>query len=73
MWPIRITDWREFRKIQMQFNEKFKAVRVSFLTKEAYMLCLWNASVPRLKKPKVNCKAKLDFPWNASVQRFLRH
>jgi hypothetical protein len=57
----------------MQFNEKFKAVKMSFLTREAYTLCLWNAFVPSIKKPIVNGKAKLHFPWKASVQRFLSH
>ena len=35
MLPIRITEWEEIRKIQMQFNENFKAVKTSFRTKEA--------------------------------------
>jgi hypothetical protein len=63
----------ELRKTQMQFNEKFKAVNMSFLTKEAYTLRLWNASVPRVKKPIFNSTEKIYFPWNASVQRFLSH
>ena len=73
MLSIRITDWSEFREIQGQFNEKFKAVKMRFLTKEAYTHCFWNAAVPRLKKPKVNGMAKLHFRLNGSVQRFLSH
>jgi hypothetical protein len=73
MWPIRIAEWGEFIKIQMQVSDKLKVAKMSFLTKEAHTYCLWIASEPPVQKPVVNDTAKLHLPWNASVQRFLSH